>query len=122
MQRLYRTINFDGIGTEVYGPVKRIVGFGAEHSDLGAVFEDVTAATGNIVTPDPMPEENAFVRSDHYAFVKKGVPLRELSKYRSLRVRKAGLPPLFGNCFFNKKERGQARLPEREINLLELSF
>src|SRR6185503_1488846 len=24
--------------------------------------------------PDPMPEENAFVRSDHYAFVKKGVP------------------------------------------------
>ena len=67
-------INFDGIGTEVYGPVKRIVGFGAEHSDLGTVFEDVTVATGNIVTPDPMPEENAFVRSDHYAFVKKGVP------------------------------------------------
>jgi Peptidase family M28 len=67
-------INFDGIGTEVYGPVKRIVGFGAEHSDLGSVFEDVVTATGNIVTPDPMPEENAFVRSDHYAFVKKGVP------------------------------------------------
>lgn len=67
-------INFDGIGTEVYGPVKRVVGFGAEYSDLGAVFEDVAAATGNIVTPDPLPEENAFVRSDHYAFVKKGVP------------------------------------------------
>jgi hypothetical protein len=67
-------INFDGIGTEVYGPVKRIVGFGAEHSDLGDVFADVTNATGNIVTPDPMPEENAFVRSDHFAFVKKGVP------------------------------------------------
>jgi hypothetical protein len=67
-------INFDGIGTEVYGPVKRIVGFGAEHSDLGAVFEDVSVATGNIVTPDPLPEENAFVRSDHYAFVKRGVP------------------------------------------------
>lgn len=67
-------INFDGIGTEVYGPVKRVVGFGAEHSELGAIFEDVAAATGNIVTPDPLPEENAFVRSDHYAFVKKGVP------------------------------------------------
>jgi len=67
-------INFDGIGTEVYGPVKRVVGFGAEHSDLGSVFEDVTIATGNIVTPDPVPEENAFVRSDHYAFVKRGVP------------------------------------------------
>ena len=74
LEKVAANINFDGIGTEVYAPVKRIVGFGAEHSDLGAVFEDVTVATGNIVTPDPMPEENAFVRSDHYAFVKKGVP------------------------------------------------
>lgn len=74
LEKIAADINFDGIGTEVYAPVKRIVGFGAEHSDLGAVFKDVTEATGNVVTPDPMPEENAFVRSDHYAFVKKGVP------------------------------------------------
>ena len=74
LEKIAADINFDGIGTEVYAPVKRVVGFGAEHSNLGRVFEDVTAATGNIVTPDPMPDENAFVRSDHYAFVKKGVP------------------------------------------------
>ncbi|HEV7680579.1 MAG TPA: M28 family peptidase [Pyrinomonadaceae bacterium] len=74
LEKVAADINYDGIGTEVYGPVKRVVGFGAEHSDLGTIFEDVTIATGNIVTPDPMPEENAFVRSDHYAFVKKGVP------------------------------------------------
>ena len=74
LDKVAADINFDGIGTEVYGPVKRIVGFGAEHSEMGSVFEDVTAATGNIVIQDPMPEENAFVRSDHYAFVKKGVP------------------------------------------------
>lgn len=74
LEKVAADINFDGIGTEVYGPVKRIVGFGAEHSDLGTVFEEVSAATGNIVTPDPLPEENAFVRSDHYAFVKRGVP------------------------------------------------
>lgn len=74
LEKIAADINFDGIGTEVYAPVKRIVAFGAEHSNLGAVFEDVTVATGNVVTPDPMPEENAFVRSDHYAFVKKGVP------------------------------------------------
>ncbi|CAN5546436.1 M20/M25/M40 family metallo-hydrolase [soil metagenome] len=74
IEKVAANINFDGIGTEVYGPVKRIVGFGAEHSDLGAVFEEVSVATGNIVTPDPLPEENAFVRSDHYAFVKRGVP------------------------------------------------
>jgi hypothetical protein len=74
LEKVAANFNFDGIGTEVYGPVKRIVGFGAEHSDLGTVFADVSAASGTIVTPDPMPEENAFVRSDHYAFVKKGVP------------------------------------------------
>jgi len=74
LEKIAADINFDGIGTEVYAPVKRIVGFGAEHSDLGTVFEDVSVATGNIVTADPMPEENAFVRSDHYAFVKQGVP------------------------------------------------
>lgn len=74
LEKVGADINFDGIGTEIYGPVKRVVGFGAEHSDLGTTFEEVAAATGNIVTPDPLPEENAFVRSDHYAFVKKGVP------------------------------------------------
>jgi Peptidase family M28 len=74
LEKVAADINFDGIGTEVYGPVKRVVGFGAEHSDLGTVFEEVTVATGNIVTADPLPEENAFVRSDHYAFVKHGVP------------------------------------------------
>ena len=74
LAKIAANINFDGIGTEVYGPVKRVVGFGAEFSDLGTVFEEVSAAMGTIVTPDPMPEENAFVRSDHYAFVKRGVP------------------------------------------------
>lgn len=74
IEKVAANINFDGIGTEVYGPVKRVVGFGAEHSDLGSVFEEVSVAKGITVTPDPMPEENAFVRSDHYAFVKKGVP------------------------------------------------
>jgi len=74
LDKVAANINFDGIGTEVYGPVKRVVGFGAEHSDLGATLENVAQALGTVVTPDPMPAENAFVRSDHYAFVKKGVP------------------------------------------------
>jgi hypothetical protein len=74
LEKVAANINFDGIGTEIYAPVKRVVAFGAEHSDLGTVFEEVSAATGNIVTPDPLPEEGAFTRSDHYAFVKKGVP------------------------------------------------
>ena len=36
-------LNFDGMGTEVYGPVKVVVGYGAEHSTLGAVLSEVAA-------------------------------------------------------------------------------
>ena len=67
-------LNLDGMGTEVYGPVKVLVGFGAEHSSLGSLLNEVAAASGLKVIPDPMPEEKSFYRSDHYFFVKKGVP------------------------------------------------
>jgi Zn-dependent M28 family amino/carboxypeptidase len=74
LEKVAADLNFDGIGTEVYAPVKRVVGFGAEHSDLGQVLEAVVAANGGQIAPDPLPEEGVFYRSDHYAFVKKGVP------------------------------------------------
>ena len=66
--------NLDGMGTEVYGPVKVLVGYGAEYSSLGSLLNEVAAASGLKVIPDPMPEEKSFYRSDHYFFVKKGVP------------------------------------------------
>lgn len=74
IEKLAANLNFDGIGTEIYGPVKRIVGFGAEYSDLGKTLEDVLQGMNITLTPDPMPEEKAFYRSDHYAFVRRGVP------------------------------------------------
>jgi hypothetical protein len=67
-------LNLDGMGTEVYGPVKVLVGYGVEHSSLGALLNEVAAASGLKVIPDPMPEEKSFYRSDHYFFVKRGVP------------------------------------------------
>jgi hypothetical protein len=67
-------LNLDGMGTEVYGPVKALVGYGAEHSSLGSLLNEVAAASGLKVIPDPMPEEKSFYRSDHYFFVKRGVP------------------------------------------------
>jgi hypothetical protein len=67
-------LNLDGMGTAVYGPVKVLVGYGAEHSSLGSLLNEVAAASGLIVIPDPMPEEKSFYRSDHYYFVKKGIP------------------------------------------------
>lgn len=74
LEKIAANLNFDGIGTEIYGPVKRVVGYGAEYSELGAILEGVLRATGLLLTPDPAPEERVFFRSDHYSFVKRGVP------------------------------------------------
>jgi Peptidase family M28 len=74
IKQVAANLNLDGMGTEVYGPVKVLVGYGPEHSTLGALMNDVAAASGIQVIPDPMPEEKAFYRSDHYFFVKKGIP------------------------------------------------
>ena len=74
IKQVAANLNLDGMGTEVYGPVKVMVGYGPEHSTLGAVMNEVAAASGIQVIPDPMPEAKAFYRSDHYLFVKKGIP------------------------------------------------
>jgi hypothetical protein len=74
IQEVAADLNLDGMGTEVYGPVKVLVGYGAEHSTLGALLNEVAAATGLRIIPDPMPEEKSFYRSDHYFFVQKGIP------------------------------------------------
>lgn len=74
IKKVSANLNLDGIGTEVYGPVKTMVGYGAEHSTLGAILADVSTAFGIKVVPDPIPDEKIFYRSDHYSFVERGVP------------------------------------------------
>ncbi len=74
IKKVAGNLNLDGIGTEVYAPVKTFVGFGAEHSTIGGVLDDVSGAFGIKVIPDPMPDERIFYRSDHYSFVTRGVP------------------------------------------------
>ena len=51
-----------------------VVAFGAEHSTMGPIVEAAAAKMGVTLSPDPMPQENLFMRSDHYSFVKQGVP------------------------------------------------
>lgn len=53
---------------------KDVVALGAEHSSLGPIIDSIAKAENLEVSPDPMPEENFFVRSDQYSLVKKGVP------------------------------------------------
>ncbi len=51
-----------------------IVVYGAEHSTLGPIAAKAAAEIGVKMSDDPLPGENIFVRSDHYNFVKQGVP------------------------------------------------
>jgi len=55
-------------------PLQRLIVRGIEESDLGPLLRNVAAAEGVEVQPDPAPERNAFIRSDQYSFIKKGIP------------------------------------------------
>jgi hypothetical protein len=55
-------------------PLRDVIAFGAEHSSLGGVVEEEARGLGLEVSPDPFPEQVLFIRSDHYSFVKQGVP------------------------------------------------
>jgi Zn-dependent M28 family amino/carboxypeptidase len=55
-------------------PSRDLVAFGAENSTLEAAVRAAAQAAGFTLSPDPMPEQNIFVRSDQYSFVKQGVP------------------------------------------------
>jgi len=74
IEKVAADINYDGIGTEVWGPLGYVIDYGFKHSDLGELLDGVLAAQGLKVVPDPSPEEGIFYRSDHYEFFKKGVP------------------------------------------------
>jgi Zn-dependent M28 family amino/carboxypeptidase len=51
-----------------------VVAFGAERSTIGPVARAAAQGMGVTLSPDPLPEEGLFTRSDHYRFVEAGVP------------------------------------------------
>ncbi|MBL8557043.1 MAG: M20/M25/M40 family metallo-hydrolase [Phenylobacterium sp.] len=51
-----------------------VVAFGSDRSGVGPAVQRAAARMGVTVSPDPLPEEGNFTRSDHYRFVEAGVP------------------------------------------------
>lgn len=51
-----------------------VVAFGSERSGIAAAVRRAAARTGIALSPDPLPDEGLFTRSDHYRFVEVGVP------------------------------------------------
>jgi hypothetical protein len=55
-------------------PFTDVIAFGADHSTVAEAVRRAAGRMGVALSPDPMPEQNIFVRSDHYEFVRQGVP------------------------------------------------
>ena len=51
-----------------------VIAFGEEHSTMGPAIAKAVRRAGVASTPDPVPAQGLFTRSDHYSFVKEGVP------------------------------------------------
>ncbi|HEY7285023.1 MAG TPA: M28 family metallopeptidase [Vicinamibacterales bacterium] len=55
-------------------PLHSLVVQGLEESDLAGDLRKIARPMGIEVYSDPEPERNAFVRSDQYSFIRRGVP------------------------------------------------
>ncbi|MFC1719667.1 M28 family metallopeptidase [Pseudomonadota bacterium] len=72
-----------------------VIAFGAEHSTIREAVQTAADEAGIALTPDPFPEQNIFVRSDHYRFVQQGVPAIFLVTGITSRDGKTDTRPLF---------------------------
>jgi Zn-dependent M28 family amino/carboxypeptidase len=50
------------------------IAFGADHSDMKNSVAKAAEKIGLELSPDPMPDQALFTRSDHYSFVKQAIP------------------------------------------------
>ncbi|GAB4022261.1 M28 family metallopeptidase [Spirosoma koreense] len=57
-----------------FHPLLDIVPYGAEHSSLRKEVEQAASFLGLKISPDPIPEQTVFMRSDHFSFVRQGIP------------------------------------------------
>lgn len=65
-------INIDGVN--VWGRTENIIAMGADRSTISEVVEKVAQEMGMEISPDPMPEQGYFYRSDQFSLVRVGVP------------------------------------------------
>lgn len=58
----------------LFHPLRDIVPYGAEHSTMGASVGQAAEHMGLAIGPDPIPEQVLFIRSDHFSFIRQGIP------------------------------------------------
>jgi Peptidase family M28 len=112
---LVADINIDEI--QMLWPVKDIIAFGAEHSSLQADVAKAAEKLQLVESPDPMPEEVVFIRSDQYSFVKQGVPAVMLSP--GFQSADAKFNPM---ALFKEWEESRYHEPQDDMNQPGLDF
>jgi Zn-dependent M28 family amino/carboxypeptidase len=83
-------INIDGIN--VWGKTENIIAMGAERSTINEVVQKIAQELRMEISPDPMPEQGYFYRSDQFSLVKVGVP----AVYFDMGLRFVGKPENWG--------------------------
>jgi Zn-dependent M28 family amino/carboxypeptidase len=78
-------INIDVAPGLVFYGFNKLTSIGAEHSSLNENAGRAAQRNGYELIPDARPEEDLFIRSDQYSFVKQGIP--------AVQVRNGGYPP-----------------------------
>jgi len=96
IEQIVADVNIDGAPGMIY-PNKDIVPLGVEHSSLSKDVQAAALKMGYTISPDPLPEEVIFIRSDQYSFVKQGVPSVFINAGRQ-----SADPKLDGNAIFLK--------------------
>ncbi len=74
LDQVVAVLNMDMVSRNAPDTVHAI---GEEYSSLGPLIQEISRTNpelGLVVAPDPEPEEQAFLRSDHFSFVQKGIP------------------------------------------------
>jgi Zn-dependent M28 family amino/carboxypeptidase len=78
IDRIVANVNLDMI--QMLYPLRDVIAYGAEHSSLDLPVKEAASRLGIEVSPDPIPEQVNFIRSDHYSFVQQGVPAIHLDR------------------------------------------
>jgi len=78
LKSIVANVNIDG-APGAYFPMKDVVVLGSEHSSMSDEVNSAAKALGYDLSPDPMPEEVLFIRSDQYSFVLQGVPAVDIT-------------------------------------------
>lgn len=66
--------NFNTDMPVVLTELRDVITIGVEHSSLQKQVQQAATDVGFLLSPDPNPQEVSFVRSDQFAFVRRGIP------------------------------------------------